>query len=330
MQIHRPMNMTILEIKFNNETYNFFVDSGMPFSFSTNHKQIHEIPAEYMVQKQPMPLGHPPRGINISDLERLSGVKLAGFLGNQFLSQANLRFDLSNNYLGFEPQIPDWTPDFVLPLQGWVTELECKDGGNDGQQSWFIDTGSYLSFRWHNNARLHPDWSPNWKLPTFMGDARFDFYPHCPIFHNHNLLTEVTTALIHAPGPHYAGMLGANFLVQFDCYFDFSSKQLRLKKNHRDVQVWENPSTSYQSCGFQFEFVWKDNKRQLRIAHHLVQNTHIPPVGTIFSIPNLDLTDMFCAYKVWEYLFPTHRNPISIQVADQIIELPTHPLFIPK
>lgn len=328
MPIKRPMNMTILPIDINGHTRNFFVDSGIPVSFSTNPSVTH-IPAEYCGNRQSLQLHQQPPAV-VHSLERLGGGTLSGFLGTSYIQTTSVRLCLAKNHLAFNDE-PTWEPDFILPLRGWMVEIACDDGGNDGQSTWFIDTGSFLSYRWHDNPRPSHLCSPNWSFPSFQGNIRFDLYPNCTISHNNIKLATVTTARNFALNPGVAGMLGANFLVQFDAYFNRKTQELWLKNLHpSSLEVWENPSVEHKTPGFQFYCVLneKTNHHKLSVSHHT--HTHATlPVGTEFTLPNLDSTDPLFVNTAWKYLYSTEGTDVTVLVNGLEKKLPLQNMFVP-
>ena len=73
MNISIIQNAIIIEILINEKKYNFFLDSGFPFSFSKNLSQLSNV--DLRIEKEfRLDLQKPP--LNISDLEKHLGIEL--------------------------------------------------------------------------------------------------------------------------------------------------------------------------------------------------------------------------------------------------------------
>ena len=312
MQIDSLLNSTIVSI--DNRMY--FVDSGFK-SFTVTGKTRSAIPSDFSGLPSDYPILNSMPHQFVQGLETMMGCTFHGFLGADFLTQRPIRICHQQRIMNFDDR-PSGEPNFILNMpRPWAVEIQI-----DGRTlSAFIDTGSMFTFRWDIRSN---GGGTTWVIPTAFGDAQLHIFPTTGISTNGQFLANVVTGHIEGvPKPPFDVILGANFLCQFDCYFDFANRQLLLFKQHFESEAVHGIDSDRMSCGFQFQFRTGKNELELFVSNHTHPNVLIP-IGTSFSIPGLptnsDHTD-----AIFNTLYPKEKTHIVIETSDGLQEIPTHP-----
>jgi len=185
MKIQIIQNAIIIEININEKRYNFFLDSGFPFSFS---KDLSQISNEHLKSECTFKLDLQKPPIDISDLERHLGIILSGFLGLNFIQKfETFSINLNENKIEFNTTFES---DFSLPLiniNPIVTNFSIVN--NDKKGFALFDTGAFQSMFFNlNDLNKNYNSSKGWVFPSAFGKMLIDYYSEVPVFfENKNL-----------------------------------------------------------------------------------------------------------------------------------------------
>ena len=275
------------------------------------------IPAVVSGLDSDFPMTHTIPHSFVQGLEQMIGCNLSGFLGSDFLTQRPVRICHHQGLLQFDDR-PSGDPDFILHMpRPWEVEIELEGK----TLSAFIDTGSMFTFRWDVRST---GGGTTWKIPTAFGGASLHIFPSTKVSTNGQAMGRVITGHIEGvPQPPFDVMLGANFLCQFDCYFDFQNRELLLFKKPIAPNDCNGIDSDRMSCGFQFKFRTRSNALEMVVSNHTHPNVPVP-VGTVFSIPGVH-TDSSHTNAIFNALYPKEGHRIEIQTAKGPLEIPTQP-----
>lgn len=231
MEIKIIQNAIIIEINVNEKRYNFFLDSGFPFSFSKDLSQIsnEHLKSEYSFK---LDLQKPP--IDISDLERHLGIILSGFLGLNFIQKfETFSINLNENKIEFNTTFES---DFSLPLiniNPIVTNFAIENMDKKGFV--LFDTGAFQSMFFDlNDLKNNYKSSKGWAFPSAFGKMLIDYYSEIPVFFENKNLGNYTFGYpTNLPKMPFKYVLGLNFMSEFIVNLNFKNKTIDLKKNSK-------------------------------------------------------------------------------------------------
>lgn len=282
MKTLNALNAIILEIKRNERSYCFFLDSGAgrSFSSSTNVTAINEEDIEF---DSPFNLNFSPPYIDLNDLSKVLGISLSGIIGlDFFLRFENVKIDVSGRNIEFNVERfdADFETDFLSkkPLMINLAAETLKE--ND---ICLVDTGAFQCMNFGLFKREYPK-SAGWIFPWAQGDMIIDYYSDIP------LLIDGDSAGNYVFGKprnlhftRFKYVLGLNFMAEHVCLFDFRNKKLKFKKTNAPPIL--NTRASY-SLKMQ---VVKEGKRM--IVNNKLEGCELNDinVGDAIELPNLDL-----------------------------------------
>jgi len=230
MDIKLIQNAIIIEINVNEKHYNFFLDSGFPFSFSKDLTQISNVDLK-IENEFKLDLQKP--AVDTSDLEKNLGIKLSGFLGLNFIQKfENFTINLNENKVEFNALI---NCDFSLPILNVnpiITNFSVENSDKNGFA--LFDTGAFQSMFFDlNDLSENYKSSKGWAFPSAFGKMLIDYYAEIPIyFEKYNLGNYTFGCPTNLPRMPFKYVLGLNFMREFIVNLNFRKKTIKLKRNN--------------------------------------------------------------------------------------------------
>ena len=252
MDIKLIQNAIIIEISVNENHYNFFLDSGFPFSFSKDLTHISNL--DLKIENE-FKLDLQKSTVDTSDLEKHLGIKLSGFLGLNFIQKfENFSINLIENKIEFNALI-DY--DFSLPMLSVnpiITNFSIENIDKNGFV--LFDTGAFQSMFFDlNDLSIRYKSSKGWAFPSAFGKMLIDYYAEIPIYFEKQNLGNYTFGYpSNLPRMPFKYVLGLNFMSEFIVNLNFKRKTIDFKKNSiKNNKIFKLNSDIY-SIGIQVIF----------------------------------------------------------------------------
>lgn len=316
MEIKIIQNAIIIEIDVNEKKYNFFLDSGSPFSFS---KDLSQISNEYVKSEYPFHLDFQKPPIDLSNLERYLGVTLSGFLGLDFIQKfETFSINLNENKIELNTTFES---DFSLPLLSTkpiLTNFSIEN--NDKKGLVLFDTGALQSMFFDLND-LNNDYksSKGWAFPSTFGKMLIDYYAEIPVFfENQNLGNYTFGYPKNLPRLPFKYVLGLNFMSDFNINLNFQNRTIDLKKN-RNNKIFKLTSDLY-SLGIQL--ILENNEF---IVSNILTGFKNEFLNINDKITFLEPVDMFSFYN--SIISYKQSKNIELKINNKNLFLQTMPLF---
>jgi hypothetical protein len=325
MKYCTSFNAVLVPVKKHGKTFYFFLDSGFPFSFSKNSSLLSAISNTDIGIQEEFSLKLKPQPIDLTPLSQLLMIDIQGFLGLDFFNKFdNIKINFRTSELEFN--VKKFTPDKTINISvGQCLTAEFLVAGK--KTSCAIDTGSYqcfdVSHRLAGKGHLK---SCGWKLPTPIGDVKYDFHSGIEIgVGNISLgkyVVSTTTSTLPLPFEFIAGL---NLLSNYECLFDFKNGVLLFKDNPRVLSFPRDLTEDLYTIGIQLVL----NQGNLTV-HCVFKNCVIPgiKVGDKVELSDINFADPEMANVILKRLSSIGESvEIPITVNNKAIMAKTVPLF---
>lgn len=318
MEIKIIQNAIIIEINVNEKKYNFFLDSGFPFSFS---KDLSQISNEHLKSECEFKLDLQKPPIDTSDLESHLGIILSGFLGLNFIQKfETFSINLNENKIEFNTIFES---DFSLPLINTnpiVTNFSIEN--NDKKGLVLFDTGAFQSmfFDLHDLNNNYKS-SKGWAFPSAFGKMWIDYYSEIPVFFENKNLGNYTFGYpTNLPKMPFKYVLGLNFMSEFTVNLNFKNRTIDLKKNSKINNSIFKLNSDLYSLGIQL--IFKNNEF---IVSNILTGFKNEFLNVNDKITFIDPVDTFSFYNSI-ISFKQSKN-IELKINNKKVILQTMPIF---
>lgn len=318
MEIKIIQNAIIVEINVNEKKYNFFLDSGYPFSFS---KDLSQISNEHLKSECAFILDLQKPPIDTSDLERHLGIILSGFLGLNFIQKfETFSINLNENKIEFNTTFES---DFSLPLittNPILTTFSIEN--NDKKGLVLFDTGAFQSMFFDLNA-LNNNYksSKGWAFPSAFGKMLIDYYSEIPVFfENKNLGNYTFGYSTNLPPMPFQYVIGLNFMSEFTVNLNFKNRTIDLKKNSKTNNRILKLSSDLYSLGIQL--ILENNEF---LVSNILTGFENEILNVNDKITFIEPVDMLSFYNSI-ISFKQSRN-IELKINNKKVILQTMPVF---
>lgn len=318
MEIKIIQNAIIIEIDVNEKRYNFFLDSGFPFSFS---KDLSQISNEHLKTERAFKLDLQKPPIDTSDLERHLGIILSGFLGLNFIQKfETFSINLNENKIEFNTIFES---DFSLPLINTnpiVTNFSIENSEKKGLV--LFDTGAFQSMFFDLNA-LNNNYksSKGWAFPSAFGKMLIDYYTEIPVFFENKNLGNYTFGYpTNLPKMPFKYVLGLNFMSEFIVNLNFKNRTIDFKENSKiNNRIFKLNSDLY-SLGIQL--ISENNEF---VVSNILTGFKNEFLNVNDKITFIEPVDMFSFYNSI-ISFKQSKN-IELKINNKKVILQTMPIF---
>jgi hypothetical protein len=292
MKIINLLNAIIIEVKKNNKNYYFFLDSGCPYSFSSDISSINnndlgiDVNFDFKLHKSL---------IDLNDLSEIFGVKLSGILGIDFFYTFwNIKIDIKAKEIEFNTD--DFKYDFDIDLLNknpFIIDISLE---NNNCGKCLVDTGAFQCMNFSKTFSNNYKSSTGWVFPSALGQMNINYYSNIGIYFNNfytgKYIFGVPTNLPPVP---FSYVLGMNFMADHICYFDLENNKLKFKiSNKKDIL---NSKPIY-SLKFQIKLINKEI-----IVTNKLQGCNLDiNIGDKIIIPDLDMDNLEVVNDIYNKL----------------------------
>jgi hypothetical protein len=318
MDIKIIQNAIIIKIDVNDTQYNFFLDSGFPHSFSKDLIQITNL--DLKIENEFILNLYKPT-TDTSDLEKILGINISGFLGLDFIQKfENFSINLNENKVDFQPLIEY---DFSLPilnLNPIITNVSIENHNKSGLA--LFDTGSFQSMLFNLNDldNIYKS-SKGWVFPSTFGQMLIDYYADIPVFLETNNLGNFTFGFSSdLPQMPFKYVLGLNFMCEFIVNLNFSNNTIELKRNTNLNDKIFHLNFDTNSIGIQL--IYKDNEFVITNILKGFENENLQINDKIIFLDGFDKNSFYNSISSNIII-----RDINVLINNKKIRLQTQPIF---
>ncbi|HOJ64934.1 MAG TPA: hypothetical protein PLE45_11000 [Spirochaetota bacterium] len=323
MKVLNLLNVIIIEVKRDNKNIYLLLDSGFPHSFSNDINSISNTDLGIDVKFN---LNLKNKGIDLSRVNELFGIKLSGILGIDFFHIFNnIKIDINEKQIEFNTNDFDYDFDIdLLNTRPFIINISLENNKNFG--SCVVDTGAFSCMKFSGNFNNNYKSSRGWVFPAAMVDQmRIDYYSDVELYFNNNFspgkyIVGISNNLPHIP---FSYVLGLNFMTDYICFFDLINNKLKFKKSNKSNILNINTRPLY-SLKFQVKIINKEI-----IVSNILDGCNLDiNVGDKIIIPDLDMDNLEVVNDIYnKIIFLNSDDEIELICNNQKVRYKPVPLF---